>query len=90
MNENYKTLRAVAFALKILAFIGFAGIFFITIINIFTARGSMGHGNIGYLIFNNLFPIFFAVFQALFLYAFSELILLFIDIKEDLNQIKKT
>ena len=45
--------------------------------------------NSAFVIFNNLFPILFGMFQALFLYACGEIILLLLAMKEDLSVITK-
>ncbi|GAB6138593.1 hypothetical protein [Halanaerobaculum tunisiense] len=88
INE-YKALRIISIAFKVLA--GFALLFtlLVTFVNIIQNpnMGPQTHPNPIIAFFNTLFPILFGLFQSLFLYASSELILLLIDMKDNLEDI---
>lgn len=87
--NNYKSLRIISTAFKVLAIISIIFTFFMTFVNLVHQPIDLNNQNSAFIIFNNLFPILFGMFQALFLYACGEIIILFIDMKEDLTTIKK-
>jgi len=88
--KDYKILKTIALLLKVLAVIGFIGSFITTIGSIFAGgmTPAMGQNRI-IILFNNLFPIYFGVLQAVILYGLGELLLVFIDIKTDLSRINR-
>ncbi len=90
MKDDYKVLKIMASVFKILAFVGLVGTLLITLANfkqLTNPDQQMMRGNLGFFIFNNLFPIFFGLLQTTVLYTIGEGIILFIDIKDDLTKI---
>ncbi|TDX52296.1 hypothetical protein [Orenia marismortui] len=91
MNNNYKVLKFIGIGCKILGIIALIGLILTTAAKIASDGVGMGlvNQNPIFILFNNLFPIYIGVFQFLFLYGIGELIYLLIDIKLDLDEIKK-
>jgi len=92
VENDYKVLKIMASLFKILAFVGLAGTLLITMTNLkqlAAPNQQMMRANLGFIIFNNLFPVFFGLLQTMVLYTVGELIYLFIDIKQDLTEIIK-
>ena len=89
MKNNYGNLKIISISFKFLSILGLLGTTFITIINFKEMGLAIQHKNLGFAIFNSLFPIFFGIFQTIFLYCMGELILLFADMKNNLQQINK-
>lgn len=88
--KDYRILRTIALLLKVLAVIGFIGSFVTTIGSIFAGGMTPGMGqNRIVILFNNLFPIYFGILQTVVLYGLGELLLVFVDIKEDLSKINR-
>ncbi|WP_408956321.1 hypothetical protein [Natroniella sp. ANB-PHB2] len=86
MSEDYKVLRIISIAFKVLALLVFLGTNLITFLTIM--QGPPGSGqHIAFNIFNLLFPIFIGLFKTLFLYTLGELVILFIGMKSDLEKI---
>ncbi|MCK8817294.1 hypothetical protein MWH28_07955 [Natroniella sulfidigena] len=87
MSENYKALRIISIAFKVLAVLVFLGTNLITVLNFMQGPPGGPNQHMAFNIFNLLFPIFIGLFKTLFLYALGELIILFIEVKSDLAKI---
>ena len=81
-------MRIISIAFKVLAIISIVFTLFITFINLVN-QPARSVENSAFKVFNNLFPILFGMFQALFLYSCGEIIILLIEMKEDLTVISK-
>ncbi|MCK8827205.1 hypothetical protein MWH25_05555 [Natroniella acetigena] len=86
MSTDYKALRIISTAFKVLAVLVFLGTNLITFLTIMQEPPRTGQ-HIAFNLFNLLFPIFIGLFKTLFLYALGELIVLFVEMKGDLEEI---
>ena len=58
ISNNYKALRIISIAFKVLAIISILFTFFITFVNLVQQPNNINAQNSAFMIFNNLFPIY--------------------------------